>query len=208
MIPNGLVCSARVSICREIRAGLIIFQKAVMADRLTSLLTTSYVRPDMRQIMHAGLGGALAIGLLGLLMHLSGSALLMAPLGATAVLVFGLPDSPLSGPRHVMGGHALSMSIGLLCLFGVSFVAPGSGALPAPLATTLAAGVGTGLAIAGMLATRTVHPPAGANPLLLMFSGAGFTDAVLLIALPGVAGAFLLYLIAALLRRAYAPSNR
>jgi len=178
-----------------------------MADRLTSLLTTPYVRPDMRQIMQAGLGGALAIGLLGLLMHLSGSALLMAPLGATAVLVFGLPDSPLSGPRHVMGGHALSMSIGLLCLFGVSFVAAGPGTLPAPLATTLAAGIGTGLAIAAMLATRTVHPPAGANPLLLMFSGVGFTDAALLIALPGVAGAFLLYLIAALLRRAYAPSN-
>ncbi len=208
MIPNGLVCSTRVSICREIRAGLIIFLKAVMADRLTSLLTTSYIRPDMRQIMNAGLGGALAIGLLGLLMQLSGSALLMAPLGATAVLVFGLPDSPLSGPRHVMGGHALSMSIGLLCLFGVSFVAPGSGALPAPLATTLAAGIGTGLAIAAMLATRTVHPPAGANPLLLMFSGAGFADAALLIALPGVAGAFLLYLIAALLRRAEVPSNR
>ena len=176
-----------------------------MAARLSSLLlTTSYVRPDMRQIMSAGLGGAVAIGLLGLAMQLSGSALLMAPLGATAVLVFGLPDSPLSGPRHVMGGHALSMSIGLLCLFIVSFVAPGGGALP----LTLAAGAGTGLAIAAMLATRTVHPPAGANPLLLMFSSAGFADAAFLIALPGVAGAFLLYLIAALLRRAEAPSNR
>jgi len=179
-----------------------------MADRVLSLYTTSYVRPDMRQIMSAGLGGALAIGLLGLVAHLSGSALLMAPLGATAVLVFGLPNSPLSGPRHVIGGHALSMSIGLLCLFIVSFVAPALGALSATLATTLAAGIGTGFAIAAMLATRTVHPPAGANPLLLMFSGAGFTDAALLIALPGVAGAILLYLIAALLRRAAAPSNR
>jgi len=179
-------------------------KKLVMTDRLTSLFTTLYVRPDMRQIMSAGLGGALAIGLLGLLAQLSGSALLMAPLGATAVLVFGLPDSPLSAPRHVMGGHALSMFIGLLCLFIVSLAAPG----PATLSLTLAAGAGTGLAIAAMLATRTVHPPAGANPVLLMFSGAGFWDAALLIALPGVAGAFLLYLIAAFLRRAAAPSNR
>lgn len=170
-----------------------------MAERLLPLFSTPYARPDMRQIMRAGLGGALAIGMLGLLTQLSGSALLMAPLGATAVLVFGLPDSPLSGSRHVMGGHALSMSIGLLCLFIVSFVAPGSAALP----TTLAAGIGTGLAIALMLATRTVHPPAGANPLLLMFSGVGFTDAALLIALPGVFGAVLLYLVALLIRKTH-----
>ncbi len=175
-----------------------------MTERLLSYFTTPYVRPDMRQIMIAGLGGALAIGLVGLLAHISGSALLMAPLGATAVLVFGLADSPLSGPRHVMGGHALSMSIGLLCLFIVSFVAPGSDVVP----VTVVAGIGTGLAIAVMLATRTVHPPAGANPILLMFSGAGFSDAALLIALPGVAGAFLLYLVAVFLRRANAPSNR
>ncbi|WOF75866.1 HPP family protein [Parvibaculaceae bacterium PLY_AMNH_Bact1] len=179
-----------------------------MADRLFSYFTTPYVRPDIRQIMIAGLGGALAIGLVGLLAHLSGSALLMAPLGATAVLVFGLADSPLSGPRHVMGGHALSMSIGLLCLFIVSVVTPGFNILPFILVSILAAGIGTGLAIAVMLATRTVHPPAGANPILLMFSGAGFTDAALLIALPGVAGAFLLYLVAVFLRRANAPSNR
>ena len=69
-----------------------------MAARLSSLLlTTSYVRPDMRQIMGAGLGGAFAIGLLGLAMQLSGSALLMAPLGATAVLVFGLPLPGVAG---------------------------------------------------------------------------------------------------------------
>lgn len=174
-----------------------------MADRLLPLFSTPYVRPDMRQIMFAGLGGALAIMLLGMTALLSGSALLMAPLGATAVLVFGLADSPLSGARHVIGGHALSMFIGLLCLFLVSTVAPGSAALP----TMLAAGIGTGLAIALMLATRTVHPPAGANPLLLLFSGAGFTDAALLIALPGVFGALLLYLVAVLIRKAH-PSPK
>lgn len=174
-------------------------KKADMAERLFPLFSTPYARPDMRQIMFAGLGGALAIMLLGMTALLSGSALLMAPLGATAVLVFGLADSPLSRPRHVIGGHALSMFIGLLCLFFVSSVAPGSAALP----TMLAAGIGTGLAIALMLATRTVHPPAGANPLLLLFSGAGFADAALLIALPGVFGAVLLYLVAVLIRKAH-----
>lgn len=178
-----------------------------MTERLLSYFTTPYVRPDMRQITFAGFGGALAICLLGVTAYLSGSALLMAPLGATAVLVFGLADSPLSRARHVMGGHVLSMSIGLLCLFIVSFVAPAPGPLSLTFATILAAGVGTGLAIAAMLATRTVHPPAGANPLLLMFSGAGFADAAFLIALPGVFGALLLYLVAVLIHKAHPSPN-
>ncbi len=178
-----------------------------MADRFFSIFNTPYVRPDMRQIMGAGLGGTIVIGLVGLVSTLSGSALLMAPLGATAVLVLGLPDSPLSGLRHVVGGHALAMIIGLLCLFIVSFVTPDAGSVNA-WALLLAAAFGTGLAIAAMLATRTVHPPAGANPLLLMFSGTGASDAALVIALPGVAGAFLLYLGAALLRQATTAPNR
>lgn len=174
---------------------------------LTSWAKTAYLRPPPRQILTTGLIGALAIALVGSAGLLSESSLLMAPLGATAVLLFALPDSPLSAPRHVVGGHALSMLIGILCLFLVSLmtgeVMTGHLALadPGPLAILLGAGLGTGAAIAGMMATRTVHPPAGANPMLLIFSGTSLPDAMLLIALPGVFGAVLLYLVAALLRR-------
>jgi len=175
-----------------------------MADRLSlhlnSWVASGYARPATRQILAAGLRGALAVSLVGAMGLLSGSALLMAPLGATAVLLFALPDSPLSAPRHVVGGHALSMFIGVLCLFLVSLTTDGLGAGSA----ILGAGLGTGAAIALMQATRTVHPPAGANPMLLIFSGLGLPDATLLIALPGVFGAVLLYLVAALLRRAVA----
>jgi len=176
-----------------------------LASPLTSWMRTPYVRPASRQILAAGIGAALAISLVGAAGTLVGSALLMAPLGATAVLLFGLPDSPLSTPRHVVGGHALSMSIGLLCLFIVSLVTSNVDlGGPAIGATLLVAGLGTGAAIALMLATRTVHPPAGANPMLLLFSGFPLPDATLLIALPGVFGAVLLYLVAALIRRASA----
>ena len=77
--------------CQDLRNGLIISKKAVMADRLLSLYTASYVRPDMRQIMCAGLRGTLAVGMMSLLAHVSGSALLMVRLGATAVLGLRMP---------------------------------------------------------------------------------------------------------------------
>ncbi len=172
-------------------------------DRFLPLFATPYLRPTMSEIIAAGIFGTIGITFLGLMGIVSGNALLMAPLGATAVLVFGLPDSPLSGVRHVIGGHALSMSIGLLCLFIVSSVAPAS---PSWL-VMMGAGVGTGLAIALMLASKTVHPPAGANPMVLLFSGLSFPDATLLIALPGVFGAVLLYLVAVFMRKARPTPN-
>lgn len=106
----------------------------------------------------AGLGAAIAILILSLV---SSSPLdlmaLMAPFGATAVLVFGLPNSPLAQPKNVIFGHLITAFIGLLCLqlLGVT-----------PLSLALA----TGLAVAGMMVTDTTHPPAGANPLLIMLT--------------------------------------
>lgn len=180
---------------------------APYSQPLTSWAKTTYARPASPQILTAGIGGALAVSLVGAAGLVSENALLMAPLGATAVLLFALPDSPLSAPRHVVGGHVLSMLIGVLCLFLVSLMTGtqmiGSLGLadPGAVADMLGAGLGTGAAIACMMATRTVHPPAGANPMLLIFSGLSLSDATLLIALPGVFGAVLLYLVAALLRR-------
>jgi CBS-domain-containing membrane protein len=153
-------------------------------EQILSWLQTGFERPPVRQTLIATFGASLGIGLVALVSDLSGSALLMAPLGATAVLVFGLPQSPLSQPRHVVGGHALSMVVGLICFFIL-----GNG--------VIAVGLGTGLALGLMLFTRTVHPPAGANPLLLLLTGAPIADAALYIALPGVLGAILLYLVAA-----------
>lgn len=167
--------------------------------QLHTWFETSYQRPPLRQALIAALGGTVGIALLALISDVSGSAVLIAPLGATAVLVFGLPKSPLSQLRHVVGGHALAMIVGLVCL---SFLGNG----------VLAVGIASGLALGLMLVTRTVHPPAGANPLLLMFVGTNVSEAALQIALPGVVGAALLYLVAAathaLATRGLAPERK
>lgn len=107
----------------------------------------------------AGLGAALAIGVLSFTeANLSEVALLMAPFGASVVLVFGLPDSPLAQPKNVVLGHVLTAVIGVAFthFFPVSSM-------------TLA--LATGLGVSAMLITKTTHPPAGANPILIMLTG-------------------------------------
>jgi len=71
--------------------------------------------------------------------------------------MFGFPESPFSQPRNVILGHFLSSLIGLifLALFGTVWWS---------MALALATAIGV------MQVTRTVHPPAGSNPLIVMMT--------------------------------------
>ncbi len=53
----------------------------------------------------------LAISALYVVSVYTNSVLIMAPFGATCVLVFGAPDSPLAQPRNVIGGHLIAATI-------------------------------------------------------------------------------------------------
>jgi CBS-domain-containing membrane protein len=107
----------------------------------------------------AGTFATLTIGVLAYLGSATNSVLwLMAPFGATVVLVFGVPKSPLSQPKNVIFGHLLTAFIGVLF---VEYI----GVEPWSLA------IATGLAVTIMLLTNTTHPPAGANPMVIMLSG-------------------------------------
>ncbi|MCE0555958.1 HPP family protein [Motilimonas sp. E26] len=112
----------------------------------------------------AGFGAFVAIGLLSLADSLAAHGVgfqglwLMAPLGATAVLVFGVPASPLAQPKNVIFGHLITATIGVVFTLYIGVT---------PLTLALA----TGLAVSAMLVTKTTHPPAGANPILIMLTG-------------------------------------
>lgn len=136
-------------------------------------------RPAPMVIVRAAAGGMLAVGLLLLGTHLADAPLLMAPFGASCVLLFCAPDSPLAQPRAVIGGHILSTAVGL-AIMAVAGTGP------------LAMAVGVGLAIALMMATRTTHAPAGADPLLVMLTGQGWA----FLLTPVASGALLLVLVA------------
>lgn len=81
-------------------------------------------------------------------------SLMIGSLGASAVLLFGAPRSPLAQPRNVIGGHILSALVGVACWKLLH---------PFPW---LAAAIAVSTAIAVMHATRTLHPPGGATALI------------------------------------------
>ena len=141
-------------------------------------------------IILAGLGGTLAIGIVALLAQSLETALVLGSFGASCVLVFGFPDSPFSQPRNVIAGHFLSSLIGLLCL---TFLGP----------HWWSVAIAAGLAISTMMLTRTVHPPAGSNPVIVFLTQPSWSFLVL----PTLAGSLILVLIALIYLNATRPAR-
>lgn len=140
----------------------------------------------LKNQIFAGISAALAIAALAYIeAYFEGVILLMAPFGATAVLVFGLPDSPLAKPKNVIFGHLITTFIGLVFIqyFEV---------------TPLMLGLATGLGVSAMLMLKSTHPPAGANPLLIMLSGIQLGWSFLIT--PVLIGAILIVLIGQLMQ--------
>jgi len=113
------------------------------------------VLPPVSSVMLAGVGATIAIAAVVVLTNLTGSQFLMAPFGATCFLAFAVPDSPLAQPRNIVFGHLISTTVGLLVLNVL-----GAGGMPMAVAV--------GLSVVMMQLTRTGHPPAGADPLVVI----------------------------------------
>ncbi len=127
------------------------FARAIALEPITGKMA--------REALLAGLGGALTVGVLAACAYIAVTPLIIAPFGASCVLLFAAPASPLAQPRNVIGGHILSTLVGLTMLAILG---------PSPIA--MAAGVG--VAIAAMRLTGTLHPPAGADPIVVVAAGA------------------------------------
>ena len=99
------------------------------------------------------IGGLIAISCLGILSNLSTYPLLIAPFGASTVLLFGAPNSPLAQPRNLVFGNLIGAISAVLCVIFLG-------------SSPLASGIAVGLAIALSQTFRCLHPPAGAVALL------------------------------------------
>lgn len=118
-------------------------------------------KSPISEIAFAWLGGFISILIIGYLSKSYDNLLVMGSFGASCVLLFGFPKSPFSQPRNVILGHFLSTFIGLVFshILGNEYWS-----MSLALAT----------AIAIMIATRTVHPPAGSNPVIVFLLGANW----------------------------------
>ena len=121
--------------------------------------------------------------------------LVVGSFGASAVLIYGVPNSPLSQPRNLIGGHLLSAIVGVISykLFSSNLF----------LATAIA--VSTSILI--MQLTLTLHPPGGATSLIAVIGGEQIHELEFFyILIPVFSGALILFLIAFIVNNI--PKNR
>ena len=83
------------------------------------------------------------------------AAWLVAPIGASAIIVFALPASPMAQPWAVLGGNSMSALVGVVCANSIADPA-------------VAASVAVGSAVGLMFLLRCLHPPGGAVALLVV----------------------------------------
>lgn len=142
----------------------------------------SPLQVNLKDVATGLFGGFITIFILLYLTNLTATEWLMAPFGASCVLVFAAWNAPLSQPRNIIGGHFISAAIGLLLyhLLGAE-------------SWTLALGVG--LSIACMMLTKTTHPPAGANPIIVILGGYHWSYLVT----PVLVGAVIIVIVALLI---------
>jgi CBS domain-containing membrane protein len=130
---------------------------------IRGMLGVDPARAALRDVIVSGFGGCVAIAAIVYFANRfvgepQSGALLVASMGASAVLLFALPHGPLSQPWAVIGGHGCSAIVGVACATLVSDL---------PLAAALA----VGSSIAVMQVLRCVHPPGGATALSAVIGG-------------------------------------
>ena len=130
-----------------------------------------FLSKKYKNILISSLGAFLCMFLIALINSIDSSNIwLIPPFGASLVLVMSVHDSPLAKPRNVFFGHILSASSGVLIFyfFGNS-----------PLSLAL----GLSLAIMIMQVTSTIHPPAGANPIIAILGAKTFEFVIMPVAI-------------------------
>lgn len=115
----------------------------------------------------AWLAVILALGSTGIALAFTDHPWFLPPLGGSCVILFGMPDSDMAQPRSFLGGHLIATLTGLVFLhFGQQFFGGSETAW-------MIAAVATALVL--MMATRTIHSPAGANPIVVFYEHAGWS---------------------------------
>ena len=111
---------------------------------------------------------------------------LVGSFGASAVLIFGAPRSPLAQPRNLIGGHLIGAICG--CVVRVAIER---------YETSIACALAVALSIVIMQITETLHPPGGATALIAVINHSRLPAAhFLYILMPILTGAITMLFVA------------
>ena len=127
-----------------------------MKDKILQYLGVEHYRVGHTEKLVSGLGAFLGIYLVfyssSFFVQGTSLYLIVASMGASAVLLFAVPHGPLSQPWSLIGGHLVSAVIGVSC---AKFIPD----------TFIAAPLAVGLAVSTMYYFHCIHPPGGATAL-------------------------------------------
>lgn len=143
----------------------LAYSKFNMLEKLRSF-ARHYLLADTPPLSFAerwrsALGALVGMALIGLMLHAAmpaGSRWLIAPVGASAVILYAIPHSPLAQPWPVLGSFLVAALAGLAS----------SALIPVP---QVAVAVAMGLAIWLMARLNCLHPPGGAVALFIVLNG-------------------------------------
>jgi hypothetical protein len=126
-----------------------------LAEPIAAARTSGWAHRRAARLAWCLLGAVAAVALAMWVVGPSHHGFVLASLGGSTVFLFGLTRVPAAQPRALIGGHLATAAIGIAVGQWL-----GSGPLACAVATSLALGF--------MLVARCVHPPAGANPIIMV----------------------------------------
>ncbi|TDE02384.1 HPP family protein [Flavobacterium hiemivividum] len=166
-------------------------QKIKRGYRKTKYVLYKETLVDSQEHFWAFLGSFIGIGIIAFMQSQtlphSDVVYLIGSFGASAVLVYGVIQSPLAQPRNLVGGHVLSAIVGVTV------------AKFAPDIMWLTASLSVSISIVVMQLTKTLHPPGGATALIAVTGSAEIKNLGYWYVISPVLSGVLILLIVALL---------
>ena len=115
---------------------------------------------DITKSFLTGIFSTITIGALTILTHKTEYGIfLITSFGSSMILLYGYPESSFSQPKNIFFGHLLTSIVGIIFLYIV------------PLPIYLLVPLSVGFAATLMILLKVVHPPAGANPIIVIMGG-------------------------------------
>ena len=148
---------------------MMVHRRGAKENRVFRALSTTTIRlfvpllagASLRDRAIGSMGALIGIGIAGaacFILFPAATPWIVAPIGASAVLLFAVPASPLAQPWSIVGGNVISAAFGIIV----------AGLVPEPAA---AAALAVGGAILTMSLLRCLHPPGGAAALSAVIGG-------------------------------------